>query len=98
MPTIYKGRKNSISVESNSSGRVTFKIPPDGDKSCLVSLNEDQVEDLRDQLQDHLDGNHGDVDKAVLIAELQATLAKIPDTDVFTDARSALQDAITELT
>lgn len=93
----YKGRKNSMRVESNSSGRMTFKIPPDGDKTTLVSLNEDQVSELRDQLQNHLDGNHGSVDKAALRTELEATLAKLPDTAAFADARENLQAAIDEL-
>ena len=57
MPT-YTGKKNAMKVMANRSGNMTFKIPAESadKRTSLVSLSKDQLEELRDQIDDHLEG------------------------------------------
>lgn len=64
----YQGVNNTLRVIFNKSGRVTFKIPADGDKTALVSVSREQAEQMRDQLTEHLEGDATDKATRVIVA------------------------------
>lgn len=96
MSQTYEGRRNSMKVYANKSGNMTFKIPADGDKTSLVTLSEDQMQELMDQIDGHLNAPAADHTETRNAIQAQVDRLRGLRGD-HSDAIASLEDALEHL-